>query len=165
MDDLPRDKEADASGESARTGDERRMVHRLIAYWRELSPNETLPSPDAMKEADLADIWPYRCILETTVSKNDPVFLSIGRELARCVDIELVGKRLSEASDGALIRHALAYAPEVVRKRVPVSRGGNFINGDGEKVLFRSIILPLSNDGKTVSALFSAANWTIATYS
>lgn len=163
MDDLPRDRKADASTESAATGDERRMVHRLMTYWRELSANGTLPSPDAMKEADLADVWPYRCVLEATASENDPVFQSVGEELARYADIELVGKRLSEASDAALIHHALAYAPEVVRKRVPVSRGGSFVNGDGKKVLFRSIILPLSTDGKTVSALFGAANWTIAT--
>jgi hypothetical protein len=41
---------------------------------------------------------------------------------------------------------------------VPISRGGEFIKYDGMKVLYRSIILPMSDDGSSVSGLLGAAN-------
>jgi len=41
---------------------------------------------------------------------------------------------------------------------VPISRGGEFVKYDGMKVLYRSIIMPMSDDGVTVSGLLGAAS-------
>ena len=46
----------------------------------------------------------------------------------------------------------------MLSREVPISRGGQFRKYDGTKVLFRSIILPMSDDGDTISGLLGAAN-------
>ncbi len=52
----------------------------------------------------------------------------------------------------------MAFAQEVIAKQVPISRGGEFMRPGGGKGLYRGIILPMSDDGITVSGLLGAAN-------
>ena len=58
----------------------------------------------------------------------------------------------------SLIEQAASYYQEILDRGVPISRGGEFVKYDGMKVLYRSIILPMSDDGITVSGLLGAAN-------
>ncbi len=39
-----------------------------------------------------------------------------------------------------------------------MSHGDEFIKIDGTKVLYRSILLPMSDDGETISGVLGAAN-------
>ena len=66
--------------------------------------------------------------------------------------------RMAELPEDCLIQYAVQYYREVLDKEVPISRGGDFIKYDGLKVLYRSIILPMSDDGATISGLLGAAN-------
>ena len=52
----------------------------------------------------------------------------------------------------------LDHIGKVIEKQVPISRGGEFLKPDGIKVLYRAIILPMSDDGATISGLLGAAN-------
>ena len=50
------------------------------------------------------------------------------------------------------------YLDQVLAKGVPISHGGEFYQDDGSKILYRSIVLPMSDDGETISGLLCAAN-------
>ncbi len=65
---------------------------------------------------------------------------------------------LTDVPAASLIEHAASYYHEILDRGVPISRGGEFIKYDGMKVLYRSIILPMSDDGSSVSGLLGAAN-------
>ena len=69
-----------------------------------------------------------------------------------------MGCKVSDVSALTLIGNAVQYAGEVLAREVPISRGGEFVKVDRTRVLYRSIILPMSDDGETVSGLFGAAN-------
>ncbi len=43
-------------------------------------------------------------------------------------------------------------------RRVPVTMGGSFRNPAGREILYRSVLLPLSDDQRTISAVLGAAN-------
>ena len=62
-----------------------------------------------------------------------------------------------EAADSVPGR-ATDYVGLVLQKRVPVSRGGALHETDGTERLYRSILLPMSDDGTTISGLLGAAN-------
>ena len=72
--------------------------------------------------------------------------------------MDLVDRFGTDAPEQTLISVTVAYAGEVLRKKVPISRGGEFFKPDGVRVLYRSILLPMSDDGETVSGLLGAAN-------
>jgi hypothetical protein len=59
---------------------------------------------------------------------------------------------------GSLIEHTASYYHAIIDRGLPISRG-EFIKYDGMKVLYRSIILPMSDDGTSVSGLFGTANY------
>ena len=142
MDDLPR-------------GLEQRLVLRLLSLWRDACGFERFPSFDRMQAARIDDIWAHRFVIDLS---GVPTFRELGEDFAAHTDGSLLERPVEDAPADTLIGHALTSLADVVKREVPISRGGRFINANGTEVLFRSIILPLSEDGKSVDTLFGAAN-------
>ncbi len=137
---------------------ERRLVLRLLAYWRFLCRDNGFASFTDIDPTEIPDLWPHCFILEVLGEGSEPVFRSIGNALATNSNEDLTGQNISVVSAETLIGTAIDYTDEVLQKGVPVSRGGEFVKADGTKVLYRSILLPLSDDGETIRGLFGAAN-------
>lgn len=158
MDDPPYSRSAGTPGSDSPADIERRVVFRLLGYWRGLGDEETLPLLDSVDPDAIPDIWPYCFVLDVSGHQHDPVFRFIGPKVADRIDGTLIGAPVSKTPGNTLLGMAVRYVPEVLRKGVPVSRGGNFARDDGARVLFRSIILPLSGDGVALNYLLGAAN-------
>lgn len=158
MEELPDGAERQIIKDELPKGMERRLVLRLLSYWRELCGEQEFASFADVDPANIPDMWDNCLVLDVTGHQENPVFRSIGLELATLVDVDLIDRHVTEAPQNTLVSVAVAYAGEVLRKQVPISRGGEFFKPDGIRVLYRSILLPMSDDGETVSGLFGAAN-------
>lgn len=165
MDGLPHSKPSVPPAEAAKTGIERRMVFHLLSYWRELSGGSGIPSLDDLQPEKIPDLWPNCCLVDLAGHAGDPVFKYIGENLAASISDDLVGRAVTVAPPDTLVGRAVANVPEVLRRGVPVARGGDFVQGDGRRVIFRSVMLPLSEDGQTLRFLLGAANCRIVTES
>jgi len=117
-----------------------------------------LPTISEIDLAALPDIWPHSFLLEIDDAEGGYVFRDLGEKIDKSSSPSLVGRRDTDAPNDALPGMALAYLDEVIEKGVPISRGGAFTNPEGKKVLFRSVLLPLSSDGKTINGILGAAN-------
>lgn len=137
---------------------ERRLVLRLLGYWRALCGERRMPSFSDIDPTAIPDIWPHSFVLETDETGGSPIFRALGAEVDSPSAGSLVGKRLTDAPAEGLPGLALAYVDEVFEKGVPVSRGGEFCKPDGTRVLYRSILLPIADDGDTISGILGAAN-------
>jgi hypothetical protein len=137
---------------------ERRLVLRVLNYWRHLAGEREFPSVEDIKTDDIPEIWPNCFILDPADTPDDPVLVEIGEYLEEEFGKDARGKRVSEVVTGTLLAAALGHYRQVAAKKVPISLGGDYINSDGVKVLYRSIILPLSGDGETIDKFFGAAN-------
>ena len=137
---------------------ERRLVLRLLAYWRFLCRDNGFSSFTDIDPTEIPDLWPHCFVLEGLGDGSELVFRRIGNALATCSDEDLIGRQLSVASANTLTGIAVNYTDETLLKGVPVSRGGEFVKADGTKVLYRSILLPMSDDGETIRGLLGAAN-------
>jgi hypothetical protein len=160
MDLLPTDGDADSesggnSGNDAPKGMERRLVLR---HWRELMGEREYPSFSELDPASIPDIWSYSFVLDIAGHADDPIFRVAGSNYTAYSPVDLRNLPVSHAPRDSLIEKSVAFAQEVVTKQVPISRGGEFVKPDGVKVLYRGIILPMSDDGVTVSGLLGAAN-------
>ena len=60
--------------------------------------------------------------------------------------------------ENTLAEWSVSYYREVIERGVPISRGGEFTKSDGTTVLYRGVLLPMSDDGATISGLWGAAN-------
>jgi hypothetical protein len=137
---------------------ERRLVLRLLSHWRTLLDDRRFPSFADLEPAVIPEIWANSFVLEVFDDGEEPVFRAVGDELSDYAGFPLVGRRPSELPSETLPAVSVAYIDEVLEKGVPISRGGQFYKDDGIKVLYRSIILPMSDDGETISGLLGAAN-------
>ena len=142
-------------------GLERRLVLRLLSYWRELGGDRPFPSFADVDPAAIPDMWKCAFVIEVVGHERDPVLRHAGAEIATATPVPLRDLRLSAVPAGTLVGHAVSYVQAVIAKRVPISRGGEFTRQGPNgrlRVLYRSILLPMSDDGETVSGILGAAN-------
>ena len=139
-------------------GMERRLVLRLLAQWRDWCGENRFAVFDDIDPPEIPEIWPHCFVLDVLGHRDDPVFRTAGEEYAAHSATELVDSRVSDSSSQTLIGASTSFLPEVLKREVPITRGGEFVKEDGVTVLYRSILLPMSDDGETMSGLLGAAN-------
>ncbi len=144
--------------EEHRTGKERRMVLRLLEYWRGARGSLPWPSAACFDEREVPELWPFCFVLDIAEDAHNPRILRAGRTIASYAARSLPGARVGDLEQDILPAQPVTYLEEVMRKQVPVSRGGSFRDGRGITFLYRSIILPTSEDGHAIAALVCAAN-------
>jgi hypothetical protein len=140
------------------SGRERRMVLRLLEFWRDAKGDDEYPHPDRLNAETMPELFPFCMVLDITRSQTDPTVVEIGRGIASYAGDSLKGKRISQFDPKTLPAQAVTYLDEVLRKGVPISRGGSFTDTRGVTILYRSIVVPLAADGETPSAVIAAAN-------
>ena len=137
---------------------ERRLVLRLLQHWRGSGDVDHFPSLAAIDGSAIPDMWPHCAVLEIAGKETDPEFSYIGSALGASAGTELSGRKFSAAPADTLIARGLSYYGQVLIKKVPITFGGDFVDGRGTKILYRSIILPLSENGADIDRLLAGAN-------
>ncbi len=136
----------------------RRMVHRLLEHWRDAQGEGGFPSLDAVLALDLGDILPSTFVLKVPADAGEPAFERIGESFAGEVSGDLTGRPVSAVPEGTLLEQAVGIYDEVLARKVPITRGGEFEHVQGGTVLYRSIILPLREGQGAIDFLLGAAN-------
>ncbi len=139
-------------------GMERRMVLQMLAHWRELCGERAFPSLEDVDPKAIPEIWDNVFVLDLAGHPDDPLFRLAGDALAAFTGSTLRNVPMSEVPENTLAEKSARYYREVVEKGVPISRGGEFTKSDGTTVFYRGVILPMSDDGETISGLLGAAN-------
>lgn len=134
---------------------ERRLVLRLLDYWRHVSEQRRWPSPGDFYPAVIPDLWKFCFLIDL---KGDRAFSYVGDYHREMYDTDFTGKALGSIDQNTLISRAASYVDDVIARAVPVTYGGQFIDSRGYGVLYRSILLPLSTDNQTICAILGAAN-------
>ncbi|NQV83260.1 MAG: PAS domain-containing protein [Rhodospirillales bacterium] len=140
------------------SGIERRLVLRLLAHWRILCGDRKLPAMSDIDPTAIPDIWPHCFLLEIGQAEGGHIFRASGDQIDNHATGSLVGMRVADAPPDALPGLAVAYIEEVLKKGVPISRGGEFTKPNGTRVLYRSILLPMGENYHTISGILGAAN-------
>jgi len=139
-------------------GMERRMVLCLLAHWRDMCGARAFPSFADFDPSVIPDIWDSAFVIDLSEHPDDPVFRLAGDGFTAATGSSLRNVRVAEVPENSLAGMSASFHREVVEKAVPISRGGEFVKPDGSTVLYRSVILPMSDDGETISGLLGAAN-------
>lgn len=142
---------------------ERRLVLRLLAYWRDLLDDEQddrlFPSFADIDPTAIHDIWQHCFALDLFGHESGPVFRAVGAEFSRYFGGSLANLPVAELAPDTLSALSSCYFTEVLKKNAPISRGGQIDGPDGVQILYRSILLPMSDDGETISGFLGAANY------
>jgi hypothetical protein len=140
---------------------EKRLTMRALGHWRDAQGERPFPRLADIDPVRLGDDW-HNCLLirlATPIERSS--FLHVGRQLCVPTGSPFEGRRLQGCPPQTVLAQATSYVSAVINKRVPVSIGGTTLH-EGEPVLYRSILTPLSDDGTTIDAIFGAANYRAA---
>lgn len=139
-------------------GKERRLVLRLLNYWRDRGKDESFPALGDLDPAAMGDMWPFCFVIRVDADGAASALTYVGPHLVADCGGPLTDPSLETLPDATLIKNATAFVGQTLRRRVPITKGGEFIDLRGRTIQFRSIILPLADDGRTIDHLLGAAN-------
>jgi hypothetical protein len=139
-------------------GKERRMTLRLLHYWRECCGDDFYPALSDIRGEDIPHMWPHCIVLDLGDGPEDPVVRFAGPEMRADCNGDVTHKSVSALQDQTLVKEALSHLPKMTEKRVPILMGGEYSNGKGARVLYRAVLLPLSDDGENLHHVLAAVS-------
>ena len=136
-------------------GKDRRLVWQLLNYWQDCRGSSDFPSLSDIDHHKIESMWPHCFVLDTIAGRNFPYFQYLGPELAKYSGVLLSGQTDWTQT---LLDKAVGQFNEAIEKRLPVLVEDEMTLFDGRKLLFRSVLLPLSDDQQTINYLLGGAN-------
>jgi hypothetical protein len=134
---------------------ERRLTYRVLHYWESLRGERPFPSLADIENGEVPDFWPWCFVLDTQRDYPTPYFQYLGKDLAKYSGIYLSGK---DDWRMTLLDKAAMHLDRTLAGREPILIEDELVRFDGRELLFRSIMLPLSDDGETITHVLGAAN-------
>jgi hypothetical protein len=134
---------------------ERRLVLRLLSYWREIAGERAMPRPSDVDGSKISDMWGH-CFMLDVPDNGEPLFRYVGEHYASAG--EFVGQAVSAPGGDTLLGQAASYHRQVLARGIPITLGGQFVSREKNTVLYRSILLPLGEEEGRVIALLGGAN-------
>lgn len=143
-------------------GLERRMVHRLLGRWRAAATGDHPPTLEGLYQQDLNDLLEYMIVAEVGDGSAEPIVRLVGAAFRSAGVADPTGHPVSALQPGSLSGRAVAHYRAVLERRVPIALSGRTTDAAGRTYLYRSIILPVCENGERVSHLVCAANGKLA---
>ena len=131
---------------------ERRLTNRVQKCWR-ACVNGRLPSWADIQTLDFGNDWASCFALDLSLSGDFPYFIYMGENLGRLSDLYLA--EMSEW-DVSPLDLAAAKMDEAALSKEPVGYTGGLRLPGGRRIIFRSVLLPLSENGDDVTHIFGA---------
>jgi hypothetical protein len=139
---------------------ERRLIARALGEWDMLRAERALPSCLEFDNTALPDDKAHVFVVEIGKTEQDDRVIRSGSRFIDALGLNPVGRRAIEVLPSAERR--LSYCRTVVNFKKPLADIGRFANRRGDDVLYRSILLPTSNDQKLVNYVVGAFSYKVA---
>lgn len=132
---------------------ERRLHLRLQDYWATLIPaGRALPSRAAIRAVEMPGLREYGLTIDLGPGGRTPTVRFLGDELSKAVG-DLTGKPLSDIPGGSVLGAAISRHVQALTGGQPLITEDRLANAIGETYLFRAVLLPFGEDGRTVDFL------------
>jgi hypothetical protein len=139
--------------------DDRRLVSRVLRQWGEMAADRHLPSKHDIRPWLVGNDWQNCALVRLAPMLEQWIFAVVGDKLSPSPDRVLAGGPISECPEDTLLGLMLSFLPRVVASGMYYTvEGATSVFGDGA-ILYRSVLLPLSDDGTHIDAVLVAANF------
>jgi hypothetical protein len=147
--------------------DERRLVGHALHFWWQLKGERPMPALSDVSFGPGASgsgtrLYPYLFAVTVAASPDEMSIVHCGPALAEICGKDVTGGLAAQSLPSSMwnkLRYAFAAAATTGK---PLASSGRFTNASGRRELFRSIVMPLSSDQRTVDHLLCALNSKLA---
>ncbi len=137
---------------------QRRLVSRMLKHWDERTGERRFPSKSEINEQVAGADWAHCALIALAADLEESQFLAVGPKLLDAPGPSLEGQAIGACPHSSLLHALLAYLPRCIESVGPLAVSGSAQHG-GYDILYRAILLPLSEDGATIDAVLVAANY------
>jgi hypothetical protein len=137
---------------------EQRLVLRVLGHWRGLCDARSLPRRSQIDPQLFAQDWANCLLIDVDPKPERSRFAFAGANLRDPSWPTLERQSLGECQENTLLHVATHYLARVIAKGVPISTGGVGIHL-GVPIIYRSILLPLAENGGRIDGVLGAANF------
>ena len=134
---------------------ERRLVGRMLAYWHILCQGRPFPRLGDIDPLAIGEDWRWAFLLDTDGYRDFPNFRYLGPDLAKYSGIYLAGR---DELNTTLLDMATHKLERVFKEGCPLLLEDEVTRFDGAQLMFRAVLLPLSDDGEQINYVLGAAN-------
>ena len=136
---------------------ERRLIMRLMAHWWGCRGTRRFPGLADFDPEALSDIWPSCFTFRPNKNLSKSRFLYVGEAVALESGADRIPKTVAQVHRDSLLDHATRNIESILSQKVPVVHSGDFRDPEGRPRIFRSILLPLSEDQETIDCVVGGA--------
>ncbi len=140
---------------------ERRLTLRLLTYWKLLRGNRRYPLLRNFEASAVLGFDRYGFMVDVFECRDKPTLQYVGTTLTADCGVDLAHLPTSEIPNLSLLSHGVAHLSDMLEKTEPVWCEGEYVNSCSVELMYRSIMLPFSNDGDSVDFIIGAVNCTI----
>jgi hypothetical protein len=136
------------------TSAERRLTARVHAVWKRLA-GTGLPRRSQIDSADFGLDWANCLMIDVDEVPERSRFAYVGIALRDPTWPTFDRQCISECLEGSLLELVTRHVPRVATTRNPISFGGQAVH-DETAILYRTVLLPLSETGERVDGVLGA---------
>ncbi len=142
-------------------GMERRMNIRAFDYWESLLDGRDFPSVGDLDPEAIAPFREYSLLIDFTAGYEKPVLRYVGSHLR--AEASLANREMdpNEVPSGTLLSRLTSHYLEILANRAPIGFEAEYESSASERVLYRGILLPLSDDGTTINFIYGVTSWKV----
>ncbi len=141
------------------SGKEKRITFQLYNYWFGLAGDGGIPPLKLLSPEDIAPYKNNMVLIDLRDPDNEPTLQVIGQLLQQDMDRDLTLAGISEIPRRSLLSRITDHYMEVLANKSPISFDAEFTNKAREKILYRGILLPFSDDGENINFILGAIRW------
>ena len=145
-------------------GVERRVCSRALAAWRALAAPRRFPAGGQIAACEPADLRDDFFVLSVPRDAAPSTCVSAGRVRRRAIGRDPIGRALTELLPPPIGQKLLGAMRDAVATGTPVADSGRWARPDGSDIVYRAVLMPLSDDQRTIDAVLGAINFRAITY-
>ncbi len=139
--------------------DDRRLVSRVLRRWEEIAAGRQLPSKHDIRPWMVGNDWANCVLVRLAAAPGEWFFAVVGDKLSPSPQRMLAGEPIAACPDDTLLGLMLSFLPRVLSSRMHFTIEGATSVLAGGPILYRCVLLPLSDDGNQIDAVLGAANY------
>lgn len=149
-----------ASAETApqETFHERRIVGRALSSWEGLRTGESFPLHRECLASFDPRILPGMILIEINRREEDDIIVDCGPDFIEALGRDPIGLPVHTILPSSTDR-GLVFWRVAAELKKPIADVGGFTNANGIDIVYRSVFLPVSEDGTQVTHLLGAFSY------
>jgi hypothetical protein len=139
---------------------ENRLVGKALKFWENARTEGGLPPVSAPEDLNCPFGATDSMVIEVCATESEDRVVTARRSVAQALGRDPTGLSVLDALPSST-EMGLSFCRASIDLKKPMADVGRFFNRNGEEILYRSILLPLSENGTTVDRVVNAFSYKV----